>query len=352
MVKILYALCGEGYGHAMRSKAIIDELIKRHEVKILCGGKAYPFMAGHFKNVEKIYSFHTFYRNNNALAFQTILINLLKLPQHIKSFFKAAKTIAAFKPDIIISDFEQSVNYLAFLFGKPNLLIENESTVTCSKIEFPKKYWLDFVQSYLVIKFFVPKASHRFIVSYFFPELKKGNKKNCTYITPLLKKEVLGIKHTAEKHVLVYQTSKTNQLLLNVLKFIDEKFIVYGFEADKKDGNMTFRQFNEKQFYNDLASAKAVITNGGFTLISEAIYLKKPILSIPIRGQFEQIVNALYLQKLGYGKFIEAADKDGIMCFLRNLKQYEEKLSVLKYESKENIIAKIENKIMELVKNN
>ena len=38
------------------------------------------------------------------------------------------------------------------------------------------------------------------------------------------------------------------------------------------------------------------MTNGGLSLIHEAIYLQKPILSVPVRHQFEQEMNARYLE--------------------------------------------------------
>lgn len=53
--------------------------------------------------------------------------------------------------------------------------------------------------------------------------------------------------------------------------------------ARKNDGNLQFKNFNEDEFYRDLASCRAVITNGGFSLMTEALYLQKPILSVPVK---------------------------------------------------------------------
>ena len=49
--------------------------------------------------------------------------------------------------------------------------------------------------------------------------------------------------------------------------------------------------------------------------ISEAIYLKKPVLSVPVRKQFEQIVNGSYLAKLGYGEVHKSLNKEIIEDF-------------------------------------
>jgi uncharacterized protein (TIGR00661 family) len=44
-----------------------------------------------------------------------------------------------------------------------------------------------------------------------------------------------------------------------------------------------------------------VIASGGFTLMGEAVYLHKPMLAVPLTGQFEQVLNARYLEQVGYG---------------------------------------------------
>jgi len=35
--------------------------------------------------------------------------------------------------------------------------------------------------------------------------------------------------------------------------------------------------------------------------MSEALFFNKPIYSIPIQNQFEQMLNGYYLERLGYG---------------------------------------------------
>ena len=59
-----------------------------------------------------------------------------------------------------------------------------------------------------------------------------------------------------------------------------------------------------------------MIAGGGFTLMGEAVYLHKPMLSVPVGGQFEQVLNALYLEKLGYGLCAEELTEDRLREFL------------------------------------
>ena len=68
------------------------------------------------------------------------------------------------------------------------------------------------------------------------------------------------------------------------------------------------------------------MTNGGLSLIHEAIYLHKPILSVPVRHQFEQEMNARYLEDYGYGLAAPHIDADVLEAFLRTGSQYKKDL--------------------------
>ena len=72
---------------------------------------------------------------------------------------------------------------------------------------------------------------------------------------------------------------------------------------------MLFKKPSMDGFLHDLAGCKAIIANAGFSLVSEALYLGKPYLAVPVQHQFEQIFNAYFLDKEGYGAFWEELTK-------------------------------------------
>jgi uncharacterized protein (TIGR00661 family) len=78
---------------------------------------------------------------------------------------------------------------------------------------------------------------------------------------------------------------------------------------------------------DDLASARAVVSNGGLSLIGEAVYLGKPIFSVPVRNQYEQILNARYLEELGYGLAAERIEADVLGLFLKEAPKYAARVS-------------------------
>ena len=92
------------------------------------------------------------------------------------------------------------------------------------------------------------------------------------------------------------------------------------------DGAIEFRPRSVDGFLADLVTARGVITGGGFSLLSEAVYLGKPVLSVPLRGQFEQLMNARYLEREGYGLCAPAVDTPVLEAFLERLDGFHERL--------------------------
>jgi uncharacterized protein (TIGR00661 family) len=120
--------------------------------------------------------------------------------------------------------------------------------------------------------------------------------------------------------LLLYATTGEARQALDLVRGRPEACFAYGFgRGDGSEGNIVFRQPSTGEFLDDLAAARAVITNGGYTLISEALYLGKPVYAIPIQNQFEQMVNGYYLERLGYGLFDLAPERRRLEMFLEGL---------------------------------
>jgi uncharacterized protein (TIGR00661 family) len=228
------------------------------------------------------------------------------------------------KPHLIISDFEIYSNLLAKILRLPLISLDNMHIITQGEIEVSSQYRTERLAAEGVVRSFIMMPRRYLINTYFYPLLK--NPKKAKLFPPVLRKEIMDLQPQEGWHILVYQTSDSNLELLDMLKELDEEFIIYGFHKDERDGNMTFKSFNDKEFFQDLATCRAVITNGGFTLISEALYLHKPVLSVPVKKQFEQILNAIYLERLGYGEFHEDLEPEDVLKFLSRLDTYRDNI--------------------------
>ena len=77
---------------------------------------------------------------------------------------------------------------------------------------------------------------------------------------------------------------------------------VYGYDrTEGQEGNVVFMQKSEEGFLRLLEGCSYVIQGGGHTLMTEALHLGKPILTLPLKAMVEQRFNALYIERLGYG---------------------------------------------------
>ena len=334
MAKILYGVAGEGMGHAVRSKVLIEHLQKKNQVKVVAASKSYTYLSKFF-SVEEIDYFKIIYRNNKVANLLTFLNNAIRFPIILKKAFKVGKIIKQFKPDIIITDFEPITDYYAWIKKIPVISIDNQHIITSANYSNITKYHkLSSFLTKFVIKTFIIKANKIFIFS-FLPAKEAG--KDVHIIKPILRANIMKLKPKEKGYILVYQTSTSNKGLIPTLNKIKrQKFIVYGLYKNKKCKNVIIKDIKEKEFIKDLKNCKAVITNGGFTLISEALYLKKPILSIPVEKQFEQILNATHLDMMQYGRYVKKTTKENIEEFIKHIPYYKKHLQKYKkYTNKE-----------------
>lgn len=330
-MRILYGVVGEGMGHATRSRVVLDELVRDHEVHIVVSGRAREYLARHFPNVHRIWGLTINYGANRVRSVRTVLQNLQGAvagwPANVRAYFDV---LSEFRPEVVISDFE-SFSYLA---GKalriPVISLDNIQIINrCEHDQAllaTKKRAFELTRSIVEAK--LPRCFHYLITTFFYPPVPR---ERTTLIPPVLRPEILEARSEPGEHLLVYQTATTNRALPEVLKRLGLPTRIYGLRRDLKedvvDGNLSYRPFGEARFIEDLRTARAVVAGGGFTLMSEAVYLHKPMLSVPVQGQFEQVLNALYLQRLNYGRYSPTVTERALVDFLGSFKECAKALS-------------------------
>jgi uncharacterized protein (TIGR00661 family) len=328
-MRILYGVVGEGMGHATRSKVVCEHLIASgHDVKILVSGRAHSFLAKSFPDVVEIRGLTIKYVNNRMDRDGTFARNFLAAPAmlaaNVGTYFEK---VARFRPDAVISDFDS----FAYLFAKrhrlPVMSIDNQQLVSrCRLGKFAKQgVKVDYQMTKAFVRAKLPACDHYVVTTFFYPPVRGKYSKNTTLVPPIVRRSILEAKDRARRgeHVLVYQTSTSDTKLLGELQAVeDARFVVYGLRRNARQGNCTIKEFNEEGFVDDLAGCRAVVSNGGLSLIGEAVYLGKPIFSVPVRNQYEQVLNARYLEELGYGLAAERIEADVLRLFLKEAPKY------------------------------
>jgi uncharacterized protein (TIGR00661 family) len=330
-VRILYGVVGEGMGHATRSRVVLDRLAQEHELYVVVSGRAHAYLAARFPSVHRIWGFTLNYRGNTMKRWPTVLQNLRGAvggwPKNVGEYMKL---VASFRPDVVISDFESFSYYFAKVHRIPVIGLDNIHVI--SRCEHARAllagHERDFGLIRRVVAAKLPRCFHYLITTFFHPPVSR---KRTTLVPPVLRPEALAAKSEPGDHLLVYQTASTNVALPEVLKRLGMPARIYGLRReireDVVDGNLTYRPFSESAFIDDLRTCQAVVAGGGFTLLSEAVYLHKPVLSVPVERQFEQVLNALYIQELGYGRYAPKLTAEALTDFLGRLPEFQRALA-------------------------
>ncbi len=293
-------------GHATRSAVILHHLLDRgHELRVVVSGRAHGFLTDKLKSYERvtfeeIHGLTLRYFGHRLRRGESLYRNFIDAPKGIRKNIKVYRKVAedGFKPQLVISDFESWAALYALNHRLPVISIDNIQIINRCRHDKSITKGLDFRIARGAVKMKVPGAYHYLISSFFFPPVRR---KRTTLVPPILRPEVIKAQREPGDHVLVYLRAVTTSELTSVLRKLPYSFRLYGLKDGVSEGNIEHRPFSEDGFLDDLRTARAVIAGGGFSLMSEAVSLHVPLLSIPIEHQFEQELNARYLEQLGYG---------------------------------------------------
>ena len=96
------------------------------------------------------------------------------------------------------------------------------------------------------------------------------------------------------------------------------------------------------------APRRGVVGSAGYSLMSEAVYLRKPMLALPLAGQFEQEMNARYLERLGFGTAATALDEAALERFLDGEPEHDEALAGYEQDGNTEALEAVDRVIDEL----
>ena len=332
MARIIYALSGQGRGHTSRVMAISDALRRRgHEVVFCCGGTAQEILEAQGEPVLPVPVLRHVMEDNVLQPARTILSNWETLRSIPDIVARLAEAFAEYGADLLITDFEGFSHRAARRIGLPVLSFNHQQIVTETRYALPVRNWFAALLGWGTIKMIVPKnPAHLLLSSFFFPPLK--NPARTTLVPPIIRPAVQTLHPEKGDHVLVYYNqTEGSDYVLDQLREVDAQFIVYNFhppEPPEAYSNLVFKQPSLDGFLDDLARSRAVLCTAGFTLISEALYLGKPLLVVPNQGIFEQTLNAMFLQRERLGRAVidRPLTVPDLVSFLKHVDGYAERL--------------------------
>ncbi|MBN7811089.1 glycosyltransferase [Algoriphagus sp. H41] len=322
-MKFLFVIQGEGRGHMTQAIAL-SSLLRRqgHELASVVVGKSPRRKIPEFFRREINASIHEVESpnfecdgaNKKILIGKTLRKNSGKLGTFWKSLRQIDRIVCDAKPDVILNFYDLLGGLYNFLF-RPKAefwVIGHQYLITHPDFHFAPGRPVDKALFQLNTFFTGLGAKERLALS-FLP--KKNSPAEIRVVPPLLRKEVHALTPSEGDFYLAYMVNAG--YAAEAMHFAQQnpelKIKAYW---DKKDAaeseyplpNLSFHQVNDRTFLQDMAACKGLACTAGFESVCEAMYLGKPVLMIPVAGQYEQACNALDGQASGAGIASERFD--------------------------------------------
>ena len=338
MANILYGVNGEGAGHSTRSREVILHLQRQgHTVTAASFDRGLRNLSD-ICEVLEIHGFRFTYVNNAVRYNRTLARSLFQARKATRGITELTKVIDQRGIDVVITDFEPLTARAGRRRKLPVISIDNQHIMTHFKVATPPHYRTDAAACKMLVRMMTPYAMHYLVTSFFDAPSRR---RNSELVPPILRQQILDAVPTTDGPILVYVTSPSPQLI-KLLASVRAEFIAYGFNREGREGNILYKKPGFETFFNDLVRAQAIVANAGFSLVTEALHLGKPYLAVPVQNQFEQIFNAFWLDRTGYGAFWEELSKERVESFLFNIPQFREKLASYPRSSNRELFAKLD----------
>ncbi len=284
-MKILYAVQGTGNGHLSRAKELYAVLNNRVEVDVLVSGSQFeincPFPVKYqLKGIVFVFG-----KKGGIDYLKTLKAN------NIFKIIKEIRSCNLSDYDLIINDFEPISAWASYLRGDLNCISLSHQGAFLSK-KVPKPKWKSWIGK-LVLKYFAPSAT---TYSFHFKSYDKN------IFTPIIRNDIRRQSVKEKNYFVVYLPFYSDEKIIKVLsKVKGVKWKVFSKHSKEayKIKNVSIKPIFDSDFERAMAWSKGVICGAGFETPAEAMYLKKKLLVVPMKGQYEQACNAESLKQMG-----------------------------------------------------
>lgn len=283
-MKIFYAIQATGNGHISRAIQLYPYLQKFGTVDFFLSGNNSSL------NIDIPVKFKSdgcslHYSKCGGLNYWDITKNI-----HPVQMFKDAKSLPLKNYDVVINDFDSITSLACKLQKVHSVQLGHQASFISETTPRPEKKSL---MGELILKHYA--SSSKYIGFHF-------EKYDSFIYPPIIKDDIINATPKNKDHITVYLPSfQKNCLEKAFAKLPEQEFHWFLNDVKRKYsvGNVTYYPVNQNDFNYSLINCNGIITGGGFETPAEALYLRKKILSIPIRKHYEQECNAAALKKMG-----------------------------------------------------
>ncbi len=283
-MKILYAIQGTGNGHLSRAMDVIPCLMQHGDVDILVSGIQsdltipYPIRYK-FRGLSFIFG-----KSGGVDLWRTLVrSNVRKLVSEIKA-------LPVEDYDLVINDFEPVSAWACYTRNIPCIGLSHQAAVLAEEAPEPD---LTDMMGKLILKNYAPNTVQ---YGFHFKPYAKD------IYTPVIRRQIREQTVTEGGHYTVYLPAYDDRRLISKLsQFKNVTWDVFSKHNKKafKSKNLTIQPIHNDKFIKSMASSAGVLCGAGFETPAEALFMRKKLLVIPMKNQYEQQLNAAALKEMG-----------------------------------------------------
>jgi uncharacterized protein (TIGR00661 family) len=230
---------------------------------------------------------------------------------NLKRFYNEVKDLPVENYDIVINDFEPVSAWACRLRHKACIGLSHQAAVLNKKSPAPGEK--DMIGK-SILKNYAP------VTDKFGFHFKAYDKK---IFTPVIRDEIRNAGNEKLPHYTVYLPAYDDKGIIKVLaKIKDIEWQVFSKHTKKSclEKNISICPITNDGFIKSLVTCTGVLCGAGFETPAEALFLKKKLMVIPMKGQYEQQCNAAALKKMGIPvlKKLKISNVDKIIDWVKN----------------------------------
>ncbi|WP_369820327.1 glycosyltransferase family protein [Tenacibaculum sp. SG-28] len=208
---------------------------------------------------------------------------------NLKRLLREIQSLNLNEYDLIINDFEPITAWAAKLRNIPIISLSHQNAVLDENAPRYARYSFE----RLILQYYAP-ANVKF--GFHFKAYSSA------IFTPIIRKELRHKSVTNKGHYTVYLPSYSDKKICKVLSLFQHvKWEVFSKHSQNYQfiNNITIQPIHGQDFIKSITSASGVLCGAGFETPAEALFLRKKLLVIPMKNQYEQQCNAISLKEMG-----------------------------------------------------
>lgn len=306
-MKVMFIVQGEGRGHMTQALALEQILSKAgHTVGVSVIGTSNRREIPDFfkqKTSAELYpvkspNFYYDKKSKSINVWKSLLFNFVRIPIYIAQLQKINRVKNIHQPEVIVNFYDVMGGWYFLLFRPKTKRISIAHQYLAEHPEFPfAKGYSTQKWAYRINNKVTSFNTHKRL-ALSFRKLKSTSDK-LSIVPPLLRGEVLKLTPKKGDYILAYVVNKGYSDEIIKWHSRNKKIKLHCFWDNKEypdewspNPNLTFHHINDQKFLKLMSGCLGYASTAGFESICEAMYLDKPVLMVPVKGQYEQACNA------------------------------------------------------------